>query len=57
MPPPRLTLAAELRGASPMYNGHLILANNATASSPAGNGDGECPNIQHDESESLIDLT
>jgi len=55
MPPPRLTLAAELRGASPMHNGYMILANNAVASSPAGNGECASPKIQH-EGESLIDL-
>jgi hypothetical protein len=35
-PPPRPTFAAELRGASPMYNGHVVLANHTA--SPKTNG-------------------
>ncbi|KAF1935067.1 hypothetical protein EJ02DRAFT_428771 [Clathrospora elynae] len=31
MPPPRPTFASELRGASPMHNGHFILANKAAS--------------------------
>ncbi|CAE7007313.1 hypothetical protein PTTW11_01529 [Pyrenophora teres f. teres] len=56
MPPPRLTFAAELRGPSPMINGHVILANNAAAASSTRNGNVERPTVQVQEGESLIDL-
>jgi hypothetical protein len=67
-PPPRLTFAAELRGASPMYNGHVVLANHTGEPKTNGGGELRAPvsagveagrkivRYEESEGEDLIDL-